>query len=85
LKHWSDNLDLAKHRAQTLQKHLNMLLSRQSNELSEYLELGKLKQRFDLKKLPVWGNQIDSSEVNFEWPTHQDVELMSPDVGLKAI
>ena len=62
-----------------------MLLSRQSNELSEYLELGKLKQRFDLKKLPVWGNQIDSSEVNFEWPTHQDVELMSPDVGLKAI
>jgi len=54
-------------------------------ELSSFLDSGKLKPMFDLKKLPILGEQVDLSEINFEWPAAKDLELMSPDVCLKAI
>ncbi len=40
---------------------------------------------FELKKLPILGEQVDPSEINFEWPVARDLELMSPEVSLKAI
>ena len=69
MKHWQDKVDLSKQKAEKLNGHLSMLLTRHFNEMTEYLELGKLKQRFDLKKLPIWGDQVEMNEINFEWPT----------------
>jgi hypothetical protein len=40
---------------------------------------------FELKKLPILGEQVDPSEINFEWPVARDLELMSPEVTIKAI
>ena len=85
LKHWTDGLVVARNKAEKLKKHLSTLLARQFLELTEFLDTGRLKPRFDLKRLPIWGLQADSSEINFEWPTTRDLDLMSPDVSLKAI
>lgn len=53
--------------------------------MTEYLEKGKINLRFDLRKLALWGESVAPNEVNFEWPTPKDLEMMSPDVGLHAI
>ena len=29
--------------------------------------------KFSMKKLPMWGRQVNAEEINFEWPTEQMV------------
>lgn len=49
------------------------------------MEIGKFKPTFDLKKLPLWGNQVDLKDINFEWPAMADLHVVSPEVKLKTI
>ena len=86
VKYWADNLEITKNRSELLKKHMETLLERQKSELSEFVYTGKLKPKFGLKRLPIWGEQVSSSEINFEWPLKNDLDnLMSPDVTLKAL
>ena len=65
---------------------MQMLLERQTTELAEFIDTGKLKPKFGLKRLAMWGEQVGASEINFEWPLLRDLDnLMSPDVTLKAL
>lgn len=84
-EHWMDNLESSKVKAQQMAKHMKSLLDRQMNELSEYLDTGRIRPKFDLVRLPLWGEQVDDSEINFEWPKHKDLDLMSPDVSLQHL
>ena len=36
-------------------------------------------------KLPLWGEVVSDSQINFEWPTQEDWASMSPDVELQSI
>ena len=54
-------------------------------EIDEFLDTGKLKPRFDLRKLPMWGEFVAPNEINFEWPKAKDLDMMSPDICLHAI
>jgi len=35
--------------------------------------------------LPLWGEDVTSEEINFEWPTEANFEKMSPDVKLQSL
>ena len=73
LKHWQDNLAKAKQKSVDIKKQLQVLFTRQFLELSDFLEMGRFRPRFDLKKLPIWGDQVEASEINFEWPKMDDL------------
>ena len=60
-KFWADNLVSTKRRAELLVKHMQTLLERQKSELSEFLDTGKLKPKFGLKRLPMWGEQVSGN------------------------
>ena len=38
-----------------------------------------------LKKLPIWGEKVSDDKVNFEWPTQEAFDKMSPVVSLQSI
>ena len=59
IKHWEDNLEITKKRTELLKKHMAALLERQKSELSEFVYTGKLKPKFGLKRLPIWGEQVN--------------------------
>jgi len=61
------------------------LFQRQFLELSDFLDTGCFRPRFDLRKLPMWGDQIEQNEINFEWPKMSDLSLVPPEVSLKTI
>lgn len=85
-KYWADNLARAKLRAEMLSKHMKNLLERQKSELTEFIDTGKLKPKFGLKRLPMWGQQVNPREINFEWPMASDLDFtMFPDGTLKAL
>ena len=84
-KHWEDNLMSTKRKAQMLAIHMKSLLERQKGELTEFLDTGKLKPKFGLKRLPMWGQQVLASDINFEWPMPRDLNMIAPDVTLKAL
>ena len=73
LKHWQDNLAKSKQKSVDIKKQLQVLFTRQFLELSDFLEMGRFRPRFDLKKLPIWGDQVEPSEINFEWPKMDDL------------
>ena len=64
---------------------MSSLLSRQYEELSEFLDTGHVLPKFNIRKLPMWGIQVEDTEINFEWPTLRDLDMISPDVSLSAI
>ena len=38
-----------------------------------------------IKKLPLFGEQVEDDEINFEWPTKEDFDKMRPDVTLQSM
>ena len=38
-----------------------------------------------LKKLPLWGEKVSDSEIDFEWPTQETFDQMRPDVSIDSI
>ena len=38
-----------------------------------------------LKKLPLWGEKVSDSEIDFEWPNQETFEQMRPDVSIDSI
>ena len=38
-----------------------------------------------MKRLPVWGKKVKDDEMNFEWPTQEILDKLSPDVFLKSL
>ena len=58
-KFWVENLEVTKSKAKQLVTHMSSLLERQFSELSEFLDKGSLRPKFDLRKLPLWGKQVD--------------------------
>jgi len=38
---------------------------------------------YNLRKLPMWGQQVSLEAINFEWPTQGMFDKMPPSVSLK--
>ena len=38
-----------------------------------------------VKRLPFWGGNVPENYVNFEWPTQQEFDQMSPDAKIQSL
>ena len=43
------------------------------------------QQDFSLRKLPLWGEQVSLLEIDFEWPTLEEFDMMERDVSLQSL
>ena len=57
---------------------------RQSMDMSTSAGL-PLGPRFTLKKLPMYGYQVEADAINFEWPTQEMVDQWPENASLKSI
>ena len=72
--------------ANRIEKELNYSLEKSTKNLKEVL-LRKEREatRCALIKLPLWGENVASDAINFEWPTQQAFEKMDRSISLKSI
>ena len=42
-------------------------------------------EKYTLKKLPMWGAQVEEGEINFQWPTQEILDQMEPNVTLTSL
>ena len=72
----------AQQRANLAQQRIQGFLEKQQEELLAFLKMNELttiagKQGYTLHKLPLWGiSNVPENEINFDWPTAQDVERL---------
>ena len=45
----------------------------------------KVNSSTDLRRLPLWGEQVEPHEINFEWPTQELLNKLPADLSLKAL
>jgi len=38
-----------------------------------------------VRRLPFWGDEVPENYVNFEWPTQQQFDQMSPDTKIQSL
>ena len=77
------------------QKKLNSIIKTQyvtESEVTEYevaepqpIITEKKASSYALKRLPLWGYQIDEYEIEFEWPTESEFKKMQHDVTLESM
>lgn len=48
--------------------NLQALLMRQTNEIECMLSLDTRKRKYSLRKMSLWGEQVEPNEITFEWP-----------------
>lgn len=82
-KHWADELKEAKDTLATFKANLQALLSRQTDEIESILELDDSKRKYSLRKLALWGEQVEADAINFEWPKEED--MIWPKVKLQSL
>jgi len=82
-EHWKTNLKEARATLSNFKANLQALLSRQTSEIESMLELDTTKRKFTLRKLALWGEQVESDKINFEWPLEAD--MIWPNVRLQSL
>ena len=38
-----------------------------------------------VRRLPLWGGEVPEKSINFEWPTQQEFDQMSPDGKIQSL
>ena len=71
--YWASELKEAKATLATFKANLQALLSRQTDEIQSILELDDSKHKYSLRKLALWGEQVEADAINFEWPKEADM------------
>ena len=82
LSYWKNNLQRKEQQANKLSTQINLCLKEHSLKIEAILNQSSSRAakprsvktpRVTLRRLQLWGNNVDKEEVNFEWP---DQELM---------
>ena len=61
-------------------------LEDQLKNLKKHLGQGNsTRNKFTLRKLPLWGKQIDENQIDFEWPTQDMIADIDSDTRLESL
>lgn len=84
---WDLNLANTKQEVLTIQERLRSFMEQQTRALQVFLKQEKLVKlrNFNLKKLPLWGEQVPAEMVNFQWPTEEQLEKSTQETYLASM
>ena len=92
--HWAENFKKTKKESSDIKLRLDALLKRQMEELARELNAPQSMQdivpaprsrRFSLRRLPMFGEQIDESMINFKWPEQKHLDEIPENTYLKQM
>lgn len=82
--HWRVNLREARDTLATYKSNLQALLLRQTAEIESMLQMDTSDRKYSLRKLALWGEQVSTEEINFEWPDASS-DIIWPSVQLHTL
>ena len=79
-KKWKDNLTQTQKGLTKMTENLQVLLVEQEMKLRSILNPAQfIKPDYVLRKLQMWGDQVEYDKVNFEWPTVEILQELGKD------
>ena len=74
-KKWEDNLEQTQKGLEKMTEKLQLMLVQQEVMLAKVLNPAQfIKKKLVLKRLPMWGEQVDDDKIDFQWPTEEILE-----------